>query len=40
MESFVQAITNQHIWETDEWKVLKEEVPEIEKHHLRQLLQV
>lgn len=40
MESFIQTITNQHIWESDEWNALKEEVPEVEKLHLRELLQV
>ena len=40
MESFIQSITNQHIWESDEWNALKEEVPEVEKLHLRELLQV
>lgn len=36
----MQSITSQHIWETSEWKALKEAVPEIEKLHLRDLLQV
>lgn len=40
MDSFVQDITSQHIWETAEWAALKESVPEVEKLHLRQLLQV
>ena len=40
MESFVETITKQHIWESEEWKALKEAVPGIQELHLRQLLQV
>ena len=40
MESFVETITKQHIWESEEWKALKEFVPEVQELHLRQLLQV
>ncbi|KAK8800752.1 hypothetical protein WA158_000077 [Blastocystis sp. Blastoise] len=38
MDSFVQTIYNQHIWETDAWKALKEEVPKINQTHLKELL--
>ena len=40
MDSFVQAMTTQHIWETAEWETLKQDVPEVTKLHLRDLLQV
>lgn len=40
MDSFVQAMTTQHIWETSEWETLKQDVPEVTKLHLRDLLQV
>lgn len=40
MDSFVQTITSQHIWESAEWAALKECVPQVEKLHLRNLLQV
>lgn len=40
MDPFVQAMTTQHIWETSEWETLKQDVPEVTKLHLRDLLQV
>ena len=40
MNSFVETMTKQHIWESDEWKALQEAVPGIKEQHLRQLLQV
>lgn len=40
MESFVDTITKQHIWESEEWEALKNAVPGIQELHLRQLLQV
>lgn len=36
----VSSIKSIHIWETNEWKALKEHVKDIEKLHLRDLLQV
>ena len=38
MDSFVESIFHQHIWETDAWKALQEEVPKIDALHLRDLL--
>ena len=40
MDPFVQTMIAQHIWETPEWEALKNDVSEVSKLHLRDLIQV